>query len=127
MAAKKGKDTLKDLSKFLQEKDSPETESGGISEDFLTAQPNTLVAVSTLSEQFSEQAANPDLDFLHEVLETLARNEGKSVREVLYALIERSLTAQTSVEASDIMLLSTVQYLSHTQKMGAVIEELAKK
>lgn len=128
MAAKKGKDTLKDLSNFLKDQGSPEAEDSpkGDADSFLSSKPSTLVNVSKLQEALGEAHQDPNESFLVEAVQKLAEMENRPVREVLFSLVEAVFAKSNGLSAADLMLLTTVQYLSHSQQVDNKLTELLK-
>ncbi|MDN5201757.1 hypothetical protein QQ008_10300 [Fulvivirgaceae bacterium BMA10] len=106
--AKKGKSTLKDLNAFLKQK------------------PNTLVDVDQV-DTIEAPASQPELSEsgIIEQIELLAQKNGDNFRNTLLNLIQSALDGQKESNASDIMLLNTVLYLQHTEKVSQNLENLA--
>jgi len=127
MAAKKGKDTLKDLSKFLKDQDEAPASGEENSDEFLSSKPKTLVNVSKLQDELAKAGGNPDQDFLINAVVKLAQLQDSSPQSVLYSLVEGVLSKIENPEPGDLLMLSSVQYLSHNRRIDAKLQELLKE
>lgn len=127
MATRK-RNTLKNLSKVLQEQKSPEPAAKGAqeSDEFIKSEPKTLVGISKLKDSLKANQ-DPDEAFLVEAVEKLAELKGITTREVLYSLIKAVMGQTEKLNAGDVLLLSSVQYLAHRQQVDAKLEELLKE
>ncbi|HAA11862.1 MAG TPA: hypothetical protein DCE41_09255 [Cytophagales bacterium] len=127
MAAKKGKDTLKDLSKFLKDQDEAPAGDEENSDEFLSSKPKTLVNVSKLQDELAKAGGDPDQEFLVNAVVKLAQLEGSTPQTVLYNLVEGVLSKLENPEPGDLLMLSSVQYLSHNRRIDSKLQELLKE
>ena len=107
MAAKKGKDTLKELGQFLKDKDSDEGKTGDAGE-FLESKPRTLVQVNRLRDELNA-SENPDEEFLADAVMQIAAAKEATPQAILYGLIEAVLSKIEEPDPGDLLLLSSVQ------------------
>ena len=125
MAAKKGKDTLKELGQFLKEQDSADGQAGDAGE-FLESKPRTLVQVNRLRDELNA-SENPDEEFLADAVMQIAAAKETTPQAILYGLIEAVLSKIEEPDPGDLLLLSSVQYLAHNQRLDAKLQDLLKE
>lgn len=126
MAPKKGKDTLKDLSQFLQET-RPSDSGSEEKEDFLKSKPSTLVNVSRLQDALEQPTGDPDVAFIKGALGKLAEMNGTDLRTELLSLVIHVIGEEEDPNPDDIMLLSLVQYIFHNLKRQQKMDDILNK
>ena len=119
--AKKGKDTLNKLSKFLKDQESTNTpaqeKSSGSKKEFLSKSPTQLVEIEKIEQELKRINQMPDGQLKeHEIadfIRLVALENGVSIRQVLYKVVTEVLTKIKEKDSTDLMMMNTCLYLEY--------------
>lgn len=117
--AKKGKDTLNKLNKFLQETGTEPLEKSAKTgkKAFLDKAPTSLIEIEAVEHKLKDIYQLPDGQLkegdLADLIKIIALNNNTSIRQVLYRVISKSLEKIPKQDSTDLMLQSTCMYLEY--------------
>jgi hypothetical protein len=124
--AKKGKDTLNKLSEFLKDQGTEPTKkesSPKKKEEFLAEPPLQLVEIEKIEQELKRINKLPIGQLkeqeIADFVRLVALENGTSIRQVLYRVVQEVLTKIKDKDSTDLMMLNTCLYLEYHDALNA--------